>query len=192
MADNATSAAILGAVLGPVAALVGSKLKDLLEMRDARKRVEQLTGEATALLAFSDTLQKSAEAGGAVAAVPSESMQLLQATVAKKIGAAIAAASESPAPPQHALARDILDRVFLLHQPLRWWGWMLHAVYYVFAGMLALVAGLVVHDYASNSADREGGVVLAIFFAVVTLAINLVSNAVDRHALAKVTLSPQP
>jgi len=46
---DSTSAAVIGAILGPTAGLIGTKLKDMAEKRDAKRRAQELVKEATDL-----------------------------------------------------------------------------------------------------------------------------------------------
>jgi hypothetical protein len=181
MALDSTTAAIIGAILGPTAGLIGTKVKAVAEKRDARQRAKQLVKEATDLLGFADTLHKSAAAGGLVAKVPSGSLGSLETTVVNKIEAAIAAVSPTCIAARQNPTKTILDRVLLMHKPLVWWGWAVHGLYYIVVGMFLLVTGLVVSDYRTHAPDREGGLYVAIFLAILTVIVNVIGNVTAKH-----------
>lgn len=84
MALDAT-AAVIGAILGPIAGVIGSRIKVWIATRDARGRAKQLMKEAGELLEFSDKLQQSANSGGAVTRIPPQSLENLQLAVKEKI-----------------------------------------------------------------------------------------------------------
>ena len=115
---------IAAGVLTPVLGLVGTKVKELLEARDVRQQSRRMMDEVTNLLAFTDTLEKAAKSGGALTNIPSESLAQLQTAIAERIQAAVVHLSPPSAVKiqERHMARDIFDRVFLLHKPLVWWG----------------------------------------------------------------------
>src|ERR1700742_2721935 len=76
---------IVAGVLTPVLGLIGAKVKELFEARDLRQEVRRRMEEVTVLVEFSQTLNKAADSGGALAKVPAESMESLQAAIARKV-----------------------------------------------------------------------------------------------------------
>jgi hypothetical protein len=172
---------IFGAILGPTAGLIGTKVKSMLEERDAQRRAKQMVKQATDLLEFTDTLHKSAAAGGAVAKVPSGSLESLETTVVNKITEAIAAVCPTTRiSPRQNPTRTVLDRVLLMHRPLVWWGWAVHGLYYVLMGMLLLITSLAVYDYLHKQADSLDWILPAIFL-VPTVIVNVIGNVIGKR-----------
>jgi len=195
MAGGNVSAAVMGAILGPIAGLAATKIKGWLDTRDERETAKRLIGEATDLLEFADALQTSAGAGGIAAKVPSESMAQLHGAVVGRISEAISAISPCSAGQEceRDLTRDVLDRVFLLHKPLVWWTWPLHALYYVLFGILVACVPFIIGDFSNHAEDRWVGVGVGAFFAFLTLGVNVISNAADRrHSQRAQVVRPEP
>ena len=113
---------IFGAILGPTAGLIGTKVKSMLEERDAQRKAKQLVKQATDLMEFADTLHKSAAAGGVVARVPAGSLESLEATVVSRITDAIAAVCPVKVSQRQNPTKTVLDRLLLMHKPFVWWG----------------------------------------------------------------------
>lgn len=178
--DNA-SAAVIGAILGPTAGLIGTKMKAIAEKRDAKRKAKQLIKEATDLLEFADTLHKSAAAGGLVAKVPPRSLDNLENTVVNRITEAIAAVCPTGISARQNPTRTVLDRVLLMHRPFVWWGWAVHGLYYILVGMFLLVAALVVNDYRTNAGDRAVGLGIAIFLGILTVIVNVFGNVIGKR-----------
>ena len=183
MAGGNISAAVMGAILGPIAGVAATKIKGWLDARDERETAKRLINEATDLLAFADALQTSAGAGGLAAKVPSDSMNQLHGAVVGRITEAICAIAPNSAEAacKTDLTRDALDRIFLLHKPLSWFGWPLHALYYILFGVLVAVVPFVIGDFSNHREDRWVGVGVMTFFAFVTAGINMIANAADRR-----------
>ena len=183
---------IAAGVLTPVLGLIGAKVKELLEARDVRLQSKRLMEEVTDLLAFTDTLQKAANSGGALANVPAESLATFQAAIAERIKLAVTHISLPSAVriQQRHLARDVLDRLFLLHRPLVWWAWPLHALYYALLGILGAMVALIISDFQSNDADKWYGVLGACVVIVLPLVIlNLLVRWIDRRKFGKLMAS---
>lgn len=178
---------IAAGVLTPVLGLIGAKVKELLEARDVRLQSKRLMEEVTDLLAFTDTLQKAANSGGALANVPAESLATLQAAIADRIKMAVAQISPPSALKiqERHMARDVLDRLFLLHRPLMWWGWPLHALYYALLGILAMVVTLIIDDFQSSDREiwngRWNGVTIGVLVIIVVVVLNVLAHIGDRR-----------
>ena len=188
---------IAAGVLTPVLGLVGTKVKELLEARDVRQQSRRMMDEVTNLLAFTDTLEKAAKSGGALTNIPSESLAQLQTAIAERIQAAVVHLSPPSAVKiqERHMARDIFDRVFLLHKPLVWWGWPLHILYYGLAG-IAFVGSFgiigIIGDFQEQAKDRWDGVVGMIALAVFAVILNVFANLVDRRKSKSMTPPAQP
>ncbi len=192
MALDAT-AAVIGAILGPIAGVIGSKVKVWLATRDARGRARQLMKEAGELLEFSDKLQQSANSGGTVTRIPPQSLENLQLAVKEKIEEvteALSPAALAQARRQN-LTQGILGRLFVAQRPRAWWGWILHAVYYAFLGITVLFAGLLPYDFHTPGTDREGAIAAVGIFAVATLILNWMASASSQCAPPEVPPPPK-
>ncbi|MGH7984161.1 MAG: hypothetical protein ACREFF_13615 [Candidatus Udaeobacter sp.] len=180
---------ITAGLLTPVLGLIGAKIKELLEARDVRQQSKRLMEEVKDLLSFTDALQKAANSDAALANVPAESLASLQAAIAERIKIAVTHISLPSAVriQERHLARDILDRLFLLHRPLVWWGWPVHALYYAFLGIFGVVVSLIIGDFQSKSEGRWDGVTAGVVCVVVPLVIlNLVARLIDRSSAFRV------
>lgn len=189
-----TSAAVLGAILGPVAGLIGTRIKIWVATRDARGRAKQLMKEAADLLEFSDKLQQSASAGGTATRIPPESLESLQVAVKEKIEDVAAALSPRALAQarQQSLTRGVLGRVFVSQRPRAWWGWILHVVYYAFLGITVLFAGMLPAEWRDKTTDREGAILAVGAFAIVTLILNWLATISSQCAPAAATALPVP
>lgn len=183
MALDQTTAAVVGAILGPAAALIGTQVKGWLATRDVRGRAEQLMKEAGDLLDFADKVEKSVAAGGVVTKLSAAPLESLHTSLEQKIAQVAAAVSPQAlaAARQQRLASGLLGRVLLSRRPIAWWGWILHAIYYAFLGMTVLFGVLAGHDYYIKAQDRDGGAIAVGLFAIVTIVLNLLATAADRR-----------
>lgn len=186
---------ITAAVLTPVLGLVGAKIKELLEARDVRQQSKHLMDEVTDLLAFTETLQKAANAEGPLANVPPESLATLQAALSERIKTAIVHISPAAALKiqERQRARDIIDRIFLLHRPLVWWGWPVHALYYGLLGVLGMALALVLSDFQSHKPDKWIGVGVVFCLVIFPIIIlNVLANSADRRKFRSITTAERP
>jgi hypothetical protein len=183
---------VAAAVLTPVLGLIGAKIKELLEARDVREQSKNLMNEVTDLLAFKETLQKAVNSEGPLATVPPESLATLQAALAERIKTAVTHISPPAAVKiqERHLARDMIDRLFLLHRPLVWWGWPLHALYYGLLGILGMALVLVIGDFQSGDTDKWVGVGVVFFIVFLPIIIlNVVATSVDRRKFRRMTVA---
>jgi hypothetical protein len=183
---------IAAGVLAPALGLAGTKIKELLEARDVRQRSKRLMEEVTDLLAFAEILQKSANSGVALANIPAESLATLQAAIAERVNLAVTHISLPSAVriQQRHLARDVLDRLLLLHRPLVWWAWPMHAVYYALLGILGAMVAFIISDFRSNDADKWYGVLGTFLVILLPLVIlNLLMSLIDRRKFSKMMAS---
>jgi hypothetical protein len=190
-----TTTAIVGAILGPVAGLIGSRIKMWVDTRDARGRARRLMKEAADLLEFADKVQKSADAGGVVTKVRGSCMESLQTAVTSKIEEV--AFAVSPAGVAHARAerrasRSVLGRLFLSARPCSWWAWVLHSLYYMMFGITVLFGGMTIYDFRIKAVDREGGMVATGFFAILAVMLNIFANAADHPASSAASVPAPP
>jgi len=178
-----TTAAVLGAILGPAAALIGTRVKEWLATRDVRGRTEQLMKEAGDLLDFADKVEKSAGAGGVVTKLSAGPLESLHISLEQKIAQVAAALSPQAlaAARQQRLTSGFFGRVFLSQRPGAWWGWILHALYYAFLGMTVLFGFLAGHDFYVKAPNSEGGAVAVGLFAIVTIVLNVLATAAERR-----------
>ncbi len=185
---DSTTTAILGAILGPIAGMIGTKAKEWLATRDARDRARQLMKEATELLEFADRLQKSASSGGAMAKISAAPLESLHAAVAGKIAEVALAASPQTAAQlrQQRLAQGMLGRLFLSQRPVAWWAWVLHALYYIFLGMTVLFGGVAIYDFRTKNPNREGDMIAVGLFALVTVLLNVAAMATESRTSTSV------
>ncbi len=178
-----TTAAVVGAILGPAAALFGTKVKEWLATRDVRGRAEQLMKEASDLLDFADKVEKSAGTGGVVTKLSAGPLESLHTSLEQKIAQVAAAVSPQAlaAARQRRLSTGFLGRVLLSRRPRAWWGWILHALYYAFLGVTVLFGIMVAHDYYAKAQDREYGAIALGLVAIVAIVLNLLATAADRR-----------
>jgi len=183
MALDQTTAAIIGAILGPAAALIGTRVKEWLATRNVRGRAAQLMQDAADLLDFADKVEKSAGSGGVVTKLSPAPLESLHTSLEQKIAQVAAAVSPQGLAEarQQRLASGVLGRVFLSHRPQAWWGWVLHTLYYIFFGMMVLFAILAGHEYYVNATDREGGAIIVGITAILTIVLNVLATAADRR-----------
>ncbi len=179
--DN-TTAAIAGAILGPVAGVIGSRIKQWVDTRDAQGKSKRLMKEAGDLLEFADKVQRSADAGGVVTKLPSSCLQSLQGAVVHKVeevAFSVSPAGVAAARAEQRASRTILGRIFLSVRPCSWGVWLLHYVYYTFFGITVICGITAGYDYHLREPDWDGGFVLTGFLALITVLLNVFANAVD-------------
>jgi hypothetical protein len=184
---------IAAGILTPVLGLIGTKVKELLEARDVRQQSQRLMQEVTELLAFAETLQKASNSGTALENIPTESIATLQAAIAERIKTAVKHISPSYAQrvEERHLARDIFDRLFLLHRPLTWWAWPVHALYYCLLGMLGVVGAITTGDFHTHDAHRWDDITAGVFLIVLPLILlNLLANLIDRRRRSNKLAAP--
>lgn len=188
---DATTTAVVGAILGPVAGVIGTRVKIWVDTRDARGRAKRLIKEAGDLLEFADKVQKSADSGGVVTKVPGGCLEALQSAVVHKIeevAFAVSPAGAARAREQHA-SHSIVGRVFLSVRPRSAWAWLLHSLYYMMFGITVLFAGALAHDIYVKAPNREGGVIAVGVFVIFTVLLNIFAAAAD-HPKSKIVAPP--
>ena len=182
---------VIGAILGPVAGVIGSRIKVWVDTRDARGRARRMMKEAGDLLEFADKVQRSADTGGVVTKVPGGCLESLQGALVHKIeelAFALSPAGVAHARQQHA-SHSVLGRVFLSVRPHTLLAWVLHLAYYMLFGITVLFTGALTHDLYIKAPNREGGVLAVGFFLIFTVLLNISANAAD-HPHPKTTTAP--
>jgi hypothetical protein len=169
---------IAGAVVGPLAGLVGTRIKRTIDRRDKSAGKRQLIAETGHLIEFGTMLQKSSDLHGD-SDVFDKARATLQKALDQKLAEFVVAFAPTQITTTTTAVRSRFDRLFLLYRPVRSWGWILHILYYAMIGVVLLGSlGL----WADRSAgDVTDGIIGLSLFLLVAVVANLGANRLDKR-----------
>lgn len=173
---------LVGALFGPLAGYLGTRIKNSLASRDIEEKRRKLVADTGRLIEFSNLLARTTGASP-IHDEFARAQSTIQATLSKKLSEI---AGEFP--PEHSVAshaggRSFSERVFLTYRPRRPWLWMLHLFYYALMGSFILSSFGLWLDRAEPG-TAEGALALCVVFALPGIIVNLLANRSDRISTA--------
>lgn len=184
-----TSELIVGALLGPMAGYLGTRIKNSLARRDVEEKRRKLVADTGRLIVFSNLLARTTSASP-IHDEFEQAQSTIQATLSKKLSEIVSEFSPQHRAASRATARSLSERIFLTYRPRKLWWWMLHFFYYALLGSFVLSCVGLWLDRAEPD-TMIGFLAIAIVFAIPGIIVNLLANHRDKNSAAGQRPSPQ-